>query len=160
MSCQTMPPTTSDMVNTDSNLDLPRSASDISLVNHKDTQLVAICSSGRGIICFDKTFNKSLWAIKGAFRECDAEMKVEGVTTDDMGHIFVCDSKNSCIRIFSTSGIYTDTILRDGEAGLGQLLKAKWCSTTGSLVVAHCVEGKINLTALKLDLKESGCNGK
>ena len=156
MSCQTIPPTTSDI---DSYLH-QTTASDISLISHKDTQFVAICSSGRGIICFDNNFNKSLWAIRGAVRGCDTEMEAEGVTTDDMGHIFVCDSENSCIHMFSTSGIYTDTILRAEEAGLGKLLKVKWCSTTGSVVVAHCVEGKINLTALKLDLEESGCNGK
>ena len=152
LDCRTLP-TQSDFVDVHSNISNVHyyTTQDVSLVNHKDTQFVAICFNG-GISCFNETFNKVLWSIKGAVGGTDQEMNPYGIATDDKGHVFISDNANSCIHMFTTNGTYIDTILRREEAEMGQIVKVKWCRATQSLVVAHCIEEKIHLTALQLTL--------
>ena len=61
-----------------------------------------------------------------------------GVTGDSNGRLFVTDYNNKCIQMFSASdGQYLGCFMKQGDQGLGNVYRLRWCETTSSLVVGH-----------------------
>ena len=79
---------------------------------------------------------KLLWRIQGAVGGKDM-IQCVSVTTDDCGHLFVCDMANQCIQMFSTDGLYLGCLVKKGEHGIGEPKHVRWCKKTSSLIVVH-----------------------
>ena len=57
-----------------------------------------------GIYACNINSDKLEWMVKGKLDGIENDMDLWGITTDDCGHLFVCDAKNSCVHIFATHG--------------------------------------------------------
>ena len=61
-----------------------------------------------------------------------------GLTSDEKGHIFVCDEANACVHMFHVQHRqHMGVLLSEGQQGIGVPLKAEWCKEKSSLVLAH-----------------------
>lgn len=100
-----------------------------------NTQLVYVSGD---IHCQDSN-GKLVWSIHGAVTGTStaAEIRCCSLCTDDNGHLFVCDSSNKCIHLFSTDGVYLDCVAKEYEFNLGTPIFVRWCKKTSSLVVGH-----------------------
>ena len=81
--------------------------------------------------------NQIEWMVKGKLGEMDQVMDAVSITTDECGHVFVCDVNNSCVQVFSNAGIYLGSILKKEEHDLGRPLHIRWCRNTSSFVLLH-----------------------
>ena len=78
-------------------------------------------------------------------------LKAQGLTTDDHGHLFVCDDNNKCVQMFHVAdGRYLGAVLSEGEQGLGEPFLVTWCSRMSSLVVINLKDG-IFITVLLIE---------
>ena len=100
---------------------------------------------------FDIGSNTIKWNCDGL---PDMEKKFEpyGVTTDQHGHLFVCDQGNACVQIFSVKdGKYLGPLIKSGEQGLGVPRWIRWSKDKKSLIVSHKkVHGSVNISVLQL----------
>ena len=97
-----------------------------------------IASLGSGGICGShKTSGKIRWRLKGRLPGMQNLMTARGIDTDGRGHLFVCDTANQCIQMFSLNGDYLGVLLRSGEQDLGTPFRIRWCRQTSSAVVLH-----------------------
>ena len=61
-----------------------------------------------------------------------------GVAVDDNGRLFVADTANECIQMFSAAdGQYLGCLMKQGDQGLTWPNRLRWCDTSSSLIVAH-----------------------
>ena len=84
---------------------------------------------------FDTDTGGLEWTIKGKLSGMEKEMCAEALASDGHGILFVYDTNNSCVEMFSANGTFTHVFLREGEQGLGKLKMILWHSN--SLIVAH-----------------------
>ena len=109
----------------------------IGSVTLKSDELI-IKSFGSGGICAShKTNGKMRWKVKGRLPGMQKSMIARGIDTDGRGHLFVCDTANQCIQMFSLNGDYLGVLLRSGEQDLGTPFRIRWCRRTSSVVVLH-----------------------
>ena len=77
--------------------------------NMKDmcyTNDMLICLYGGYPVIYAQTLSgKPLWTVESVSTGRQMyNMNCISVTTDDKGHVFVCDSNHNCVRVFSTGG--------------------------------------------------------
>ena len=71
---------------------------------------------------------KPLWSVESvATGRQMYNMTCISVTTDDKGHVFVCDSNHNCVRVFSTGGEYLGCLVKEGEHKIGSPQMIRWC---------------------------------
>ena len=59
-------------------------------------------------------------------------------SSDEQGHLFVCDYNNRCVHLLSaTDGVHLGVVVRKGEKGLGKPKEVAWHEESESLIVAH-----------------------
>ena len=90
-----------------------------------------VATDGHKIHAFNSSSGQPKWCI-------DRNMNPKTLSGDGRGHLFVLDSGNTSIEVFSTDGNYKVCLIKAGEQGLGVPMRIRWCDTTRSLVVAHC----------------------
>ena len=106
-------------------------------VSQEGYQLI-IKSFGRdGISACDSVTDNIRWEVRGELPGMQKWMTVHGMATDGQEHLFICDTANECIQMFSLYGDYLDVLLRSGEDRIGTPLKMCWCQQTSSAVVLH-----------------------
>ena len=94
------------------------------------------------------------WSVEGSLPGMDKAIHAYGLTTDDDGHLFVCDWNNACIQMFGVAdGRYMGALIKKGEQGLGRPLRIKWCSRISSLVIIHYKPNKWHITVFKVERK-------
>ena len=86
---------------------------DMCIVEQDNQKLLVTSNSFAGLNAYDVTSGIVSWTVIGRPPGMAEELCSVGVTTDKQGHVFVCDSRNKCIHIFSTSGNYIRNILKD-----------------------------------------------
>ena len=55
--------------------------------------------------------------VTGYLPGMEHKINPRAVTTDEEGHLFVCDDYNDCLQMFSTDGRYLGAMLRQGAQG-------------------------------------------
>ena len=71
------------------------------------------------------------------------KMNAWGVTSDNSGHLFVCDADNKCVQMFSvTDGTYHGPVIKPGDLGIGKPCRICWCEEVSSSVSFQTVEVK------------------
>ena len=86
---------------------------DMCVTKGEDGKDILIClyESCGGIFAGDT--NTHLWSIHGGV---GGKKMIEcvSVTTDNRGHLFVCNTANQCIQVFSTDGVYLGCLVEKG----------------------------------------------
>ena len=107
---------------------------DMCFVKHGDNELlITTRGKGGGVYGYNTGTNKLEWIVKGQLYGMKKNICAEAITTDECGHLFVCDTKNVCIQMFSLDGTYLGCALQAGEQDLGGPWRIRWCKGTSSL---------------------------
>ena len=109
----------------------------ISCVTLTGDQLIIKSFGSPGICAWHLFTGKIRWQVKGRLAGMRNWMTTRGIDTDGRGHLFVCDTANQCIQLFSLNGDYLGVLLRSGEQYLGTPFGIRWCCMTGSAIVLH-----------------------
>ena len=89
---------------------------DMCCMTHGLTDLLITANGENGISAYTVansiTKNGCLeWEIKDVIPGTELKMNARAVAADSLGHIFVCDSANRCIQLFSIEGEYLGEML-------------------------------------------------
>ena len=110
---------------------------DISCVSQEGRQLIIKSFGSGGICASDAITGKTKWEVKGRLPGMEKWMTARGIDIDGLGRLFVCDTNNQCVHMFSLNGDYPGVLLKSGEDSLGTPLKICCCRETFSVVVLH-----------------------
>ena len=130
---------------------------DICYVDDGDKQLIVAVDKSGQIHAYNSATGKLEWVVENKGVECgrfptkrhvrltttsgmEKAMAPEAVTADDRGHLFICDSRNRCVQVFTTHGVYLGAILKEREKEFYLEMKARWSTATSSLVICHSSE--------------------
>ena len=129
---------------------------DICFVKDGDKQLLVVAAAQNGLFAYNIEFDKLEWKFDGNIPGPGEKMFVSGVTTDGRGHLFVSDSNNNSIQMFSVlDGQYLGCLtkrMRD----LGQPFRVYWCKKASSLVCACWKGQKYHVNVLNVQF-QSAC---
>ena len=75
------------------------------------------------------------WTVRGKLGGLAQELCAESVASDGHGLLFVSDTNNRCVEMFSADGSFMCVFLREGEQGLGNPRMLRWHNN--SLLVVH-----------------------
>ena len=90
-----------------------------------------------GLYAYDTFENEVLWTAKGKSVGMEREMNAQALATDELGHLFVSDSNNTCIHVISTDrNQYLGTLVKEEN----QNLAICWCNSIASLLVAYTLD--------------------
>ena len=124
---------------------------DLCCVEHSNKQLLVTVHKSTGINAYNTSSNKREWCISGELNEGDDNICPRRIMTDGCGHLFVIDSGNDCVQMFSTDSVYMGRLLRE-ERCFGKLSKIDWCSRTSSVVVLHKRHRKYEISKMQESL--------
>ena len=110
---------------------------DLCCVMYEEKELLVTTHNREGVQAYIAGTDKLEWCFPGHQPGMDRVMNAVGITTNGCGQLFFCDANNGCIQMLSTEGIFLGTVLGRGEQRLGNPMRIRWCSKTGSLVIAH-----------------------
>lgn len=105
---------------------------------------------GGGVSAYKIKTDELEWSVRGKLEGMKKIMEACEVTTDGHGHLFLWDSNNKSIQMFSTEGRYLGTVMRKGEQGMGKPFDIQWCKANSSLVVGHKKEGKSSISFIQV----------
>ena len=77
------------------------------------------------------------WQIERDDRGKASIRQPHDLTTDGQGHLFVNDSNDKSVNLFSFDGKYISCVLQKGEQRLGEIYSVRWCETLNGLLVIH-----------------------
>ena len=93
-----------------------------------------------GICAYNTRTGKLQWNADGNIPGVHKRMVPADVATDGCGHLFVCDTNNACLQMFSTHGHFLKAfdldVLKVKNKGVATPHHICWSSGTSSLVVA------------------------
>ena len=119
---------------------------DMCCVQDKDKQLLVAACDILGVSSYNTETDTREWNVCGKVPGMENDMSACGVTTDGRGYLFVGDTKNKCIQMFSVSdGQYLGSIMK----GLGGPTRMQWCEKTSS-IIAMCRKRKIHLKMISV----------
>ena len=113
---------------------------DMCYSTYKGKEFIVVTRGSDGMYCYNLKTGNIEWGVKGGSRPSPTSqpMILCGLTTDGRGRLFVCDSGNSCIQMFSIpDGKYLDALVRAGGEELGILHLVSLCKESSSLIVTH-----------------------
>ena len=105
-------------------------------VSQEGHQLIIKSFGHNGVFACDSVTGEIRWKVRGRLPGMQKWMTAHGIDTDERGHLFVCDTNNQCIHMFSLNGAYLGVLLKS-EDRLGIPLKICWCRETSSAAVLH-----------------------
>ena len=112
----------------------------VSLVNV--SKLVQSTRMNGQLCAYNVDSGEMVWTVKGKQPGTDEDICGVAVTSDGNGHLFVCDSNNNCVQMFSTDGNHQGRLEIEDEETLGKLKMIRWCSSSSSLIVVHSRDGQ------------------
>ena len=92
-----------------------------------------------GVEAYNTDTKELVWAIKGKMPLTEDDLDVNSITTDEDGRLFVSDSRNACIHLFSFDGKYVTTLLLR-ELVQGTLQNIWWSKGLSGLIASHIDE--------------------
>ena len=118
---------------------------------YTDGRLICLYEDYPGI--YAQTLSgEPLWSVESvATGRQMYNMTCTSVTTDDKGHVFVCESNHNCVRVFSTGGEYIGCLLKEGELKIGSPQMIRWCKKTSSILLQDQVEWIKWIKVIKLN---------
>ena len=128
------------------------------LVTFEDKELLVItCGQPRltkgGVQVYNLKTKQLEWRVEGRLTGMKKFLKAEGLTTNDQGHLFVCDDNNKCVQMLNVAdGRYLGTLIKNGEQGLGEPARIRWCSKISSFVIIHLKNDKWWISVYKVDV--------
>ena len=122
---------------------------DLCCVEHPNKQLLITVHKSSGINAYNTSSNKREWCVSGELTEGDDNICPRRIVTDGCGHLFVIDTGNDCVQMFSTDSVYMGRLLEEEECCLGKLSKIDWCSKTSSVVVVHKRKRKYEISRIQ-----------
>ena len=101
-------------------------------------ELILVATQGvLGLHAYDTFENEVVWTAKGRYSGMEQEMNAQALATDELGHLFVSDSNNTCIHVISTDRKqYLGTLVKEEN----QDLAICWCKGIASLLVAYTLD--------------------
>ena len=124
---------------------------DMCCVKHEHEKLVVTTKGYQGVYAYNTTSDKVQWHMKGKVAGMKQEICAEALTTDGLGHLFVCDRDNECIQIFTVDGTYMGPLLKERRQSLEQPLKLRWNKFKISLVIAHTKHEHYAISVIPVD---------
>ena len=109
----------------------------ICYVQNRDKQLLITTHGRKGLSSYDTAKDRLDWCVTRNLPGMRKEINASSVTSDGHGHLFVCDTNNSCVQMFSSEGLYIGTLQQVGDRGLGEPWRVQWCDKTSSVVTVH-----------------------
>lgn len=126
---------------------------DMCIVQQDGKQILVTSNSFAGLNAYDVTSGVVSWSVIGRPPGMAEQLCSVGVATDKRGHLFVCDSSNKCIHIFTTSGNYMGPILKNHPLGTPQLVR--WHEQKSLLIVATIIQSNFHIGLIKLLLSNN-----
>ena len=78
------------------------------------------------------------WRVSGKLPSMQYDIDARGVTADEQGHLFVCDTNNRCVHLLSTrDGSYLGVAQTEGDLDGGTPCNVSWHQDSASLVISH-----------------------
>ena len=91
-----------------------------------------------GLLAFDIKTGKQNWSVSLDQADLKEKMSISAITTDQQGHVFVCDTNNKCVHVFSDdNGEHLGILLKKEDRDIGVPHKIGWNHKSGLLVVTH-----------------------
>ena len=112
---------------------------DLSYLTHQNKDLIITTNGESGVSAYRLYTGELQWNYMGTMPGTDKVMNACGVATDRRGHIFVCDSANKCIQLFSPDGRYLGEAFR--KQGRGRPDQIRWFEHVSRLVVTYELAG-------------------
>ena len=115
------------------------------LFAQKERLLLVIAKPGSlGFHAYTEDSGALKWSVVGSLPGFEKKIWPLGVTVDEKGRLFVCDSVtgNNCIQMFRVvDGNYLGCLIKKGDEGLRDINRVLWCEETKLLIVVH---GEVN----------------
>ena len=90
------------------------------------------------LVTFDTQIGSPDWGVTLNQPGLKEEISISAITTDALGHFFVCDTKNKCVHVFSDDdGEHLGILLKKEDGDIGVPHKIGWNHKSGLLVVTH-----------------------
>ena len=122
-------------------------------VNNNSKKLLILVTRSKELYAFNVDEDKLEWEVKDKLSSSDQQFGAVGLTADERGHIFVCDSHSRCVQMFSVDGEYLGLVLKEGAHGMGTLTGLiQWFETTSSLIVTHTRDQQKYISVIKLEM--------
>lgn len=122
------------------------------IIQNDDEKFLAIVTFSGRLASFDLVSGKCQWEASEMIPDCEKTMRALGITTDGNGHMFVRDSRNRCIHLFSFNGKFVQTLLKTTDIGVGSIKRVRWDANTSSLVVAYQEKEQHYVTIVKIQV--------
>ena len=92
-----------------------------------------------GLYAYNANTSHLEWNVEDRLPGKNKVLQAQGLTTDDHGHLSVCDDDNNkCVQMFHVAdGRYLGATIKAGECGLGEPWAIAYSNKTCALVVAH-----------------------
>ena len=125
-------------------------AGTVSLVNV--SKLVKSTRMNGQLCAYNMHTGEMVWTVQGKLPGTDKDICGVAVTSDGNGHLFVCDTNNNCVQMFSADGSYQGRLEIADQERPGELKTIRWCSSSSSLIVIHKRDGQQhdNISSVKL----------
>lgn len=119
----------------------------------KQHLLIIVTTSGR-LRAIDSKNGDPMWEVPRNLPHLKSPWSADGVTTDGCGHLFVSDTRNKSVHMFSTEGEHLQEVFGKEQLGPDKSRYVGWIKKRSSLVVVHDMpkQGKKNISVLKLDV--------
>ena len=96
----------------------------------KDLLVLALKDGVFGYDIRSGAFGELKWRVQGRLKGMLTEMRACGVTSDGHGHLFICDSNNKCVQIFSVDGVYMRALFSGGSLGIPLRVQSQEITTS------------------------------
>ena len=96
-----------------------------------------IIARHRTMSAYNMEKKKCLWTISGHLPGMQKPLNPASICTDGSGNLYVADSGNYCVHMFTTEGKFISTVLQKGDLGIGRPLFVRWSNEDQILVLLH-----------------------
>ena len=113
------------------------------------TLLLTTSGFGGTIQAYNASNNNVDWIVEGRLPGMRNAIKPHGITTDGQGHLFVCDSANKCIQMFSVDSEYMGGVMKEETQRFDQLSAIWWSVAASSLILVHRDSHTCSISTIK-----------
>ena len=122
---------------------------DLCYLRHQNKDLVVTTNGKSGVSAYRLYTGELEWKNMGKMPGTEGVIDACGVATDGYRHIFVCDSANECIQLFSMDGRYLGEAFR--KQGGSRPDQIRWFENASRLVVTYKFAGKWSIHVIKVE---------
>ncbi len=124
---------------------------DMDCLQTAEEQLLFTALEKKGMRAYNTCTDALEWPVNGQLIGFNRNMSIREVSADGKGHLFVCDTANACVHVFSTDGAYVDSLAREGECNLGEPWRIRWSKSLSQLILIHRNGEKCRVSLISVD---------